>query len=70
MLLAPVLDTLLAGWKEQGWQLGPVRALYDSIEPMALPRCEVGNGTLPGRSGTLFVQRDEFLADVPLEQAA
>ena len=70
MLLAPVLDALLAGWKEQGWQVGPVRALYDAIEPMALPRCEVGNGTLPGRSGTLFMQRDEFLADVPLEQAA
>ena len=37
---------------------------------MALPRCEVSNGTVPGRSGTLFVQRGEFLADVPLQQAA
>jgi hypothetical protein len=70
MLLAPVLDQLLLGWKAQGWQLGPVRALYEAFEPMALPRCEVANGTIPGRSGTLFVQKGEFLADMPLEQAA
>ena len=70
MLLAPVLEQLIVGWKAQGWQLGPVRALYESFEPMALPRCEVSTGTVPGRSGTLLVQRDEFLGDVPLERAA
>lgn len=70
MLLSPVLEALLVGWKAQGWQLGPVRDLYESFEPMALPRCEVGNGAVPGRSGTLFMQKGEFLADVPLEQAA
>jgi peptidoglycan/xylan/chitin deacetylase (PgdA/CDA1 family) len=62
MLLAPVLDQLLAGWAAQGWEIGPVRSLYESVEPLALPRCEVGPGTVPGRSGTLLVQGDEFLA--------
>jgi len=70
MQLAPVLDQLLQGWKAQGWALGPVRSLFDTFEPLALPRCEVSNGTVPGRSGTLLVQGGEFLADVPLEQAA
>jgi peptidoglycan/xylan/chitin deacetylase (PgdA/CDA1 family) len=70
MLLSPVLEQLLVGWKAQGWQLCPMRSLYESFEPMALPRCEVSNGTVPGRSGTLLVQGGEFLADVPLEQAA
>jgi peptidoglycan/xylan/chitin deacetylase (PgdA/CDA1 family) len=70
MQLAPVLDQLLQGWKAQGWQVGPVRNLFDACEPLALPRCEVSNGTVPGRSGTLLVQGDEFLADVPLGQAA
>ena len=68
MRLAPVLDQLLVGWKAQGWQLGPVRLLYEAVEPMALPRCEVAAGTVPGRSGTLLVQGDEFLA--PTESAA
>jgi len=62
MRLAPVLDQLLAGWKAQGWQLGPVRSLYEAVEPLALPRCEVAPGTVQGRSGTLLVQGDEFLA--------
>jgi undecaprenyl phosphate-alpha-L-ara4FN deformylase len=63
MRLAPVLDQLLAGWTAQGWQLGPVRSLYESVEPLALPRCEVAPGTVPGRSGTVLVQGDEFLAE-------
>ena len=70
MLLAPVLDQLLLGWKAQGWQLGPVRSLYDAFEPLALPRCEVFNGEVPGRSGTLLRQGPEFLGDVPLARAA
>ena len=37
---------------------------------MALPRFETGPGEIPGRSGTLFVQRSEFLGDIDLAQAA
>ena len=70
MRLAPVLEELLGGWKAQGWQIAPVRALYDAVEPLALPRCEVAQGTVPGRSGTLLTQGDEFLAEADLAHAA
>jgi undecaprenyl phosphate-alpha-L-ara4FN deformylase len=70
MRLLPAFDRLLTGWKAQGWTLGPARALYDTLQPMALPRCEVGPGEIPGRSGTLLVQGREFLGDVDLAEAA
>ncbi len=70
MRLAPAFEQLLIGWKAQGWRLGPVRMVYDTLQPMALPRCEVGLGTVDGRTGMLLVQGPEFLADVDLAQAA
>jgi len=70
MLLSPVLDQLLAGWKAQGWSLGPLRAQYDAVEPMALPRCEVAPAATAGRSGALLTQGAEFLAGADLAQAA
>ncbi len=70
MRLAPAFEQLILGWKAQGWTLVPVRALYESVEPMALPRCTVHAGTVPGRSGTLLVQGEEFLQDVDLAAAA
>ena len=68
--LAPVFEQLLAGWKAQGWRLVSTRTLYESVQALALPRCETGPGTVPGRSGTLLVQGPEFLADVDLADAA
>jgi len=70
MRLAPAFEQLLIGWKAQGWQLGPVRTLYDTLQPMALPRCEVGLGAGDGRTGPLLVQGAEFLADVDLAHSA
>ncbi len=70
MRLAPAFEQLLAGWKAQGWTLVSTRTLFDTLQPLALPRCEVGPGIVEGRSGTLFVQGDEFLADVDLPRAA
>jgi peptidoglycan/xylan/chitin deacetylase (PgdA/CDA1 family) len=70
MRLSPAFEQLVLGWKAQGWTLGPVRAQYEAMEPMALPRCNTGPGTIPGRSGTLLVQGEEFLGDVDLAQAA
>jgi len=64
MRLAPVLERLLSGWKGQGYSLVPMRSLYDTLQPIALPRCEVGRGTVPGRSGTLLCQGREFLGDL------
>ena len=66
MRLAPTFEQLLVGWKAQGWTLGPTRMLFDTVEPMALPRCETGPGTIAGRTGTLLVQGPEFLGEVVL----
>jgi peptidoglycan/xylan/chitin deacetylase (PgdA/CDA1 family) len=70
MRLARAFEQLLIGWKAQGFTLGSTRTLFDTLQPMALPRCETGPGEVPGRSGTLLVQGAEFLADVGLARAA
>lgn len=66
MRLAPAFEQLLVGWKAQGWTLGPTRAMFEAVEPMALPRCETGPGAIAGRTGTLLVQGPEFLGEVTL----
>jgi undecaprenyl phosphate-alpha-L-ara4FN deformylase len=70
MRLAPAFERLLAGWKAQGYRLVPMRTLYETLQALALPRCEVGPGMVPGRSGTLLCQGREFLGDVDLAEAA
>jgi undecaprenyl phosphate-alpha-L-ara4FN deformylase len=70
MRLAGVLERLLEGWKAQGYRLVPMRTLYESLQTFALPRCTVHLGTVPGRTGTLLTQGEEFLAEVDLAQAA
>ncbi|CAG1006314.1 undecaprenyl phosphate-alpha-L-ara4FN deformylase [Burkholderiales bacterium] len=60
MRLLPVIEQLVAGWKAQGWSPVSLRSLHASVEPFALPRCAVGIGSVPGRSGTLFVQQGPF----------
>jgi hypothetical protein len=47
-----------------------MRTLLETVQPLALPRCEVGPGTVAGRAGELLVQGREFLGDVDLAQAA
>ncbi len=54
--LLPVLDRLLAGWCTQGYRLGALRTLAGEMSRDALPRHEIVDGTVPGRSGTLLVQ--------------
>ena len=70
MRLTAVFERLLEGWKAQGYELVTMRTLYESLQALALPRCEVRLGTVPGRSGTLLVQAGEFLAGVDLAEAA
>jgi undecaprenyl phosphate-alpha-L-ara4FN deformylase len=70
MRLIGQFEQLILGWKAQGWTLGPTRALFEAVEPMALPRCVAERGTLPGRTGELLVQGPEFLGDVDLALAA
>lgn len=70
MRLAPVFERLLAGWQAQGYRLVAMRSLYETLQPASLPRCEVGPGTVPGRSGSLLCQGREFLGDVEYAAAA
>lgn len=68
MKLAPVLERLLAGWREQGYEIVAVGSVAERLDLTQLPRCEVVRGELPGRSGTLMLQGAEFLAE--FKQAA
>jgi undecaprenyl phosphate-alpha-L-ara4FN deformylase len=70
MRLAPAFEQLVVGWKAQGWTISSMRTMFESQQALALPRCEVGPGHVDGRSGTVLVQGEEFLADVDLAQAA
>ncbi len=54
--LLPVIDRLLAGWRDQGYRLGALRTLADEIPRASLPRHEVVYGCVAGRTGTLLVQ--------------
>jgi len=56
MKLLPVFDALLAGWRQQDYQLGSTRSLFDSLDPTQLPLHRLVRGTIPGRSGTLMLQ--------------
>jgi undecaprenyl phosphate-alpha-L-ara4FN deformylase len=69
MLLAPIFEQLLTGWQAQGYAMTSLRRLYETVQALALPRHEVGTGTVPGRSGTLLMQGAEFLGDVNLAAA-
>jgi len=62
MKLAPVFDKLLSGWRAQGYALGTLRDLADSLDVARLPRHIVFDGQVPGRAGSLAVQGKEFLA--------
>ena len=62
MKLAPVFEKLLAGWKSQGYELTPMRALVDGTKPEDLPLHSVVDGPVSGRSGTLAAQGPAFLA--------
>ncbi len=60
--LAPVFERLLEGWRAQGYEVVSLRGLYDSLDASKLPRHVMLRGEIPGRSGTLMVQGEEFLA--------
>ncbi len=61
MKLAPVFDQLLAGWSRQGYRLGTVADLYRVLDRQSLAHCELVQGEIPGRSGTLLLQGKSFL---------
>jgi peptidoglycan/xylan/chitin deacetylase (PgdA/CDA1 family) len=62
MKLAPVFERLLAGWRVQGYELTSLQQYFEAMDVKALARHEVIQGGVPGRSGTLAMQGEEFLA--------
>ena len=62
MKLSPVLERLLEGWRKQGYDLVSLAGLAESLDLARLPRHEIGYGEIPGRSGTLLLQGEEFLS--------
>ena len=62
MKLAPALEKLLEGWKAQGYRLVALRELVEATDVTHLPLHAVHDGTVAGRSGTLAVQGEPFLA--------
>jgi undecaprenyl phosphate-alpha-L-ara4FN deformylase len=51
-----LFDRLLAGWREQGYEICSLKTLYESLDLASLPRNDVVLGEIPGRSGTLALQ--------------
>lgn len=47
---------LLAGWRDQGYEVGALSSLYASLDVSGLPRCAISQGSIPGRSGMLACQ--------------
>ena len=54
--LLDAFDSLLRGWKEQGYELVAMRALFESLDLAQLPRHDVVYGEIPGRSGKVALQ--------------
>jgi peptidoglycan/xylan/chitin deacetylase (PgdA/CDA1 family) len=61
MRLLPRFEQLLAGWKEQGYELVATEAVYQNLVRNHLPYFDAVSGTVPGRSGTLLLQGKPFL---------
>jgi peptidoglycan/xylan/chitin deacetylase (PgdA/CDA1 family) len=51
-------ERLLLGWQSRGYDIVSTRTLFESLDATKLPRHEVVLGTVPGRSGTLALQKD------------
>jgi peptidoglycan/xylan/chitin deacetylase (PgdA/CDA1 family) len=57
-----LIEALLTGWREQGYELTSIQTLAAGLDMDKLPRHEVVVGTVPGRCGTLLLQGEEFLS--------
>jgi len=56
------LERLLTGWREQGYEMVALGKMRDALDPALLPRHEIVRGEIPGRSGSLMLQGEEFLS--------
>jgi peptidoglycan/xylan/chitin deacetylase (PgdA/CDA1 family) len=57
-----IVEELLTGWREQGHEVTSIHSLAAGLDMDKLPRHEIVVGKVPGRSGTLLLQGDEFLS--------
>ena len=64
MALLPVMERLLAGWRDQGYSLVGTGTYFDTRLTEALPYCELAWGEVAGRSGTLVKQGAPYLANL------
>ncbi len=60
--LAPVLEQLLSGWRDQGYELVSLTDIASGLNLKELPRHEMVMGEIPGRSGEVALQGPAFLA--------
>jgi peptidoglycan/xylan/chitin deacetylase (PgdA/CDA1 family) len=60
--LSDSLERLLAGWREQGYELVSLGTMRDALDPALLPRHEMVRGEIPGRAGFVMLQGEEFLS--------
>ena len=60
--LMSIFAQLLQGWQAAGYQLVSLKDYFENLDVKMLPRHCVNMGSLEGRSGTLAVQGQEFLA--------
>ena len=63
MKLAGVFETLLEGWVKQGYELVSMQQYFAALDTTKLPHHEFIMGEIPGRSGVLALQGNEFLAN-------
>ncbi len=57
----PYLERLLEGWRALGCELVSLRQLCESLDHAKLPRCLVGDGTVPGREAPMALQGKPYL---------
>jgi peptidoglycan/xylan/chitin deacetylase (PgdA/CDA1 family) len=62
MKLAPVFESLLTGWRKQGYRLTTLRDQAAGVRVEDLPLHSVVDAAVPGRSGTLACQGPAFLS--------
>ena len=64
MALLPVMERLLAGWRDQGYSLVSTGTYFDTLDAEALPYCELDWAEVAGRSGTMVKQGEPYLASL------
>lgn len=56
------VEQLLAGWREQGYEVTSIQSLASRLDVDKLARHEIVVGKVPGRNGAVLLQGDEFLS--------